>query len=376
MIYRNILHAVALLVVLVHPPVSASPNSPANWKLTDLNIRTGSVVHSENNLKLKASAEGQILLMLPAQGLRLEDFPMVTVDFEGQPQGLGLFLIWRYDSPQKQVHQFKLPPMQGSRTVFSMAEQSNWSGKVHTLGLGIRLSPNQQVSLRSLSLSSPSLLDKAGDLVEEWSSFQHWEPVDINIYTGTRTFGQGVLPVPFFAALLGLALASYLGWTLLRGGLRGFSWQIAGVLVLACWIVLDTFWQIRLGRQLQDTYAVYAGKSAMDKLLVSEDRQFVQFATQARAIINRPDARVFIASSSDYAGMHSAYYMAPLNTYWHRKGPELPAKRYLSSGDYILLAKPSNIGYNPEEKTIQLNDGVLQVEALLVDPAAILLRVI
>ena len=83
--------------------------------------------------------------------------------------------------------------------------------------------------------------------------------------------------------------------------------------------------------------------SSHEKLLASEDAPFVQFADAARPLITGPDARVFIAGSSDYQTMVSAYYMSPGNVFWHRHGPELPDAEYLRAGDYVVLLRASAI---------------------------------
>ncbi len=75
-------------------------------------------------------------------------------------------------------------------------------------------------------------------------------------------------------------------------------------------------------------------------------------------MVTEANGRLFVASELDVAGMQAAYYAAPVNTYWHRLGPELPARQYLRPGDFILVLFPSKISYNRKVGRIRYIDGV------------------
>ena len=74
--------------------------------------------------------------------------------------------------------------------------------------------------------------------------------------------------------------------------------------------------------------------------------------------------------------MRSAYYMSPLNTYWHRKGPELPSAEQLTSGDYLLVIAPSAVRYNPDKGNLRYGAmDPIAIETVHRDRQGLLLRV-
>lgn len=183
-------------------------------------------------------------------------------------------------------------------------------------------------------------------------------------------------PMPVFAILALLLLAGYALWRKLRRGTLQVNWRVAGGLVLVSWMTLDVFWSMRLWQQVPITYGKFAGKTSTEKLLASSNADLVPFILAAKTNIPEPDARVVIASGSDYNGMRSAYYMSPLNTYWHRNGPELPPRAQLTKGDYILLVVPTSVPYRPGDNKITLKGGNMQVEQLFASREGALLRVL
>ena len=74
--------------------------------------------------------------------------------------------------------------------------------------------------------------------------------------------------------------------------------------------------------------------------------------------------------------MRAAYYLAPRNTYWHRRGPELPDPTYLKENDYILIVQPSNLQLSREQQLLRYPGGAeLSVEILSNNPQSSLARV-
>lgn len=235
--------------------------------------------------------------------------------------------------------------------------------------------PVEQLAIQPVSAGGPSLLTALSGAWHSWSHFRPWRPADINVYTGTRSFGVGPHPAPFFALLSLVGTATYFALCRLRR--RRFRVGTAGVVILACWLALDMFWQLRLVQQVSLTWSTFGRLASEDKLVASNDAGLVRFTRAVKAKIPAADARVFIASASDIRGMHSAYYMAPLNTYWHRWGPELPEPRYLAAGDYLLVIAPSAVRYDPWRGRLLYGAGpAIAIETLYRDRSGLLLRVV
>ncbi|MEH6586646.1 MAG: hypothetical protein V7720_08805 [Halioglobus sp.] len=342
----------------------------ASWNTSQFNTEIGSVVSSDNALILAPNDSGQILLSVPANQLILEENYRVSFKFADQPPS-QIFVIWRTDS-STELYQKKFLPMGKSQPSIDMIGIEGWTGTAASLKFGFFARPGQKVSLLQASASEPGISDHVKNILANWSGFMTWAAADVNVYTGTRESSSGPYPAQIFA---GLTLALIVLYIALRR--KKATWQGAGLIVLCSWLTLDSFWQLQLWRQIGETKTQYGGMSSHEKLLASEDAPFVQFADAARPFITGTDARVFIAGSSDYQTMVSAYYMSPANTFWHRHGPELPDARYLRTGDYIVLLRASEINYQAAVGAITLADGKqLKVREHMSDSVGALLEVL
>lgn len=306
----------------------------------------GSATQQAEGTVVQPNPAGQILLDFPHLQLPLAANTRVMLRFAGAPP-LQVYVLWRNSIDSSKLHQFKYLPRGNPIPVIDMSGHPDWQGKASLLQLGFRGPPGQQIEFLGMDIYRPGPGDYLSDLWRNWGAFKGWKPADINVYTGTREFNTGPFPTPIFAALVLVAVLAYL--LLAR---RNASWTVVGLIVFSGWLALDGLWQIRLWRQVDLTLATFAGAANEEKLLRSDDAAISELAREARAFIGDPQANVFIASRSDSAGMHAAYYMAPLNLYWHRHGPELPDLDSLAGGDFILLLRPSAIRLDIEQNLL------------------------
>jgi hypothetical protein len=370
-----LLRTCLLFLLTVSPSVQSQPNF--HWEGDQIKVGMGTTVKSKKALQIQAGADGRIFLSVAANGVTLDEFSRVEFEFHQPPPAGQFFVAWRTASGKEGMHPFVISGASQGTVTVSMSAAADWKGAADVLGLGIRLAPYSVVGIQSMSLSRSTLLSEAKERLHDWASLKPWTLRDINLYTGTRAFQQGVPPVLFFSRVLLAGLIGYLVYLLLTARLRQFNWHIAGILILACWIVLDLMWQVRLGQQARETYARFGGKSSQEKLLASSDAPIVRFITRVKKSVDGETPRIFVASANDYGAMLSAYYIAPINTYWHRGGSELPAGKFLSRGDYILLIAPFTTQYQPDRGLIRLPDSArLPVELVLKEQMGVLLRVI
>ncbi|MEP4146523.1 MAG: hypothetical protein ABJL54_04830 [Halioglobus sp.] len=364
---RTILTTFLLLIFLI---AKTSLATAENWSAPDFKIEIGNVVSLGRTLVLTSNPGGQILVSVPVQHLSLRDNPRVSLKFAESPPA-QIFVIWRTDASQE-LFQKGFRSFGKSKISFDMTGIKGWNGKASSLEFGFLVQPGQQIGLLEASVYRPGISDRINEVLANWLDFKVWRPVDVNVYTGTSEFSVGPYPAQIFAAM---SLALVLLYLAMRRGKSKL--QSVALIVFCSWLALDSFWQLRLWRQLAETRVQYAGKTSEDKLAASEDAVFAQFAAAARQSITRPDARVFIAGMHDYQTMTSAYYLSPFNSYWHRHGPELPDAKYLQSGDYILLLRASDINYQPALSTIQLDTGTqLKVQEHMSDRLGVLLEVL
>lgn len=362
----QITHTLLLALLFV---CTFSPAQAEDVAYTRFTVDLGEIVNTDDGLTVLANEQGQVLLRVPAANLELDPNQRVRFRFGGQPPA-EIYLLWQPEGAgQLLQHGFV---NYGNPTPFiELNTVAGWEGRVEHLQFGFLVAPNAEVTLRDVRISLPRWSDKLSDTVASWLVFRPWIPRDINVYTGTRDFNVGPFPAPVIAAGIALLLACYL---LLRR--RQARWTVIALLVFCGWLVLDGLWQWRLWQQLEVTRDRYAGVDSERKPLVSEDALIARFAARAAEQINRDDARVFIASMSDSDGMRAAYYMSPLNTYWNRRGIELPEKRYLRQGDYILVVGGSRLLYNRGLGLVRLPSGEdVAVHERLVDNVGLLLEV-
>ena len=366
-----------LLIISCH----AKAGREIHWDSASIDVGAGTITGAREELRIQAGADGKAFVSVAPADFEFDNFSRIQVTFGNVPLGTQCFLLWRNSSGLEGLRQFE-PPADSKGTVsIALTDEENWKGTAQMLGIGFALPPYASVSVKSITLWQPSIIEELLEgqrrLLRDWSALRPWQPADINAYTGTTVPGEGVPPVPLFAAtLLGLLLC-YIVFLFCTAGVRHFNWHVAGALTLVCWIALDLLWQARLGQQAALTYRTFAGKSASEKLLASDDSAFVQFIARVKQSIKGETPRIFLASANDYGSMLSAYYIAPLNTYWHRGGPELPDRQYLSSGDYILLVTPFATRYEAADSKIRLpDDSNVPVEVLVQEHMGALLRVI
>jgi len=317
----------------------------SDWSPRQFTIEQGTAVADGNEMSLVADATGIVAFTVPVNGQLLQKNPLLTLFVDGQlPQRVMVY--WQTKNAESKLARVEIaPPVTGS-TTYNFDDINGWEGSVEMLGLALQGAPHQRIKVHMVSLGSPTLSDKLKTYWYNWSVHRGWRTSDINFITGTSEFNQLPYPAPYFAGLAVVVLTLFGLIHLLRRRTRSFSWQVIGCIILFSWIISDTFWHARLWQQVSQTWTTFGGKTAWGKLLASEDASLVLLTHNARQQISKPDARVFIASSSDVSGMLSAYYMSPFNPYWHRGGPELPDGDVFEAGDYILMVPPSQINYD------------------------------
>ncbi len=340
-LYLNqLFFAVFIFTILV--PVA---HADSDWPARTFSMEQGTVVSDSGVLALLADSNGVAAFILPTSGQLLETNPVITLTLDGKmPQ--RVLIYWRTQDTGAELSQVEVaPPFAGSNT-YNLSDVSGWRGTIGTLGIALRGEPHQRFKVSMVSLGSPFWVDTIREYFHNWSGYRGWLASDINFITGTRAFGQTPHLVPYSVGLVVIALVVLAVAQLLWRRAHLFHWKSLGLVILGVWIISDSFWHGRLWQQAFETRNTFGGKTANEKLQASEDAPIVALTQNARQRVSQSNARIFIASSSDTVGMLTAYYMSPLNTFWHRGGPELPSGDVFMDGDYILMARPSQVQYD------------------------------
>jgi hypothetical protein len=334
-----------LFVVFIFATHVTLAEADSEWPTGKFTLEQGTVVADSGVSTLLADSSGVVAFILPTSGELLQTNPLITLTLDGQmPQ--RVIIYWRTQDAGNEVSQTEVAPPVAGSTTYNLSDVPGWQGAVSTLGIALRGVPHQRFNISKVSLWSSSWLDTLTEYFHNWKGHRGWLVSDINFITGTRAFGQTPHLVPYSVGLVAITLVVLAVTHLLWRRAHLLHWKSLGFIVLCVWIISDSFWHGRLWQQAFQTWSIFGGKTTHEKLQASDDAPIVALTQNARQRISRLNARIFIASSSDTVGMLTAYYMSPLNTFWHRGGPELPSGDVFIDGDYILMAQPSEVEYD------------------------------
>ncbi|MEP1470472.1 MAG: hypothetical protein ABJK20_05980 [Halieaceae bacterium] len=318
-----------------------------DWSASELGVEVGSIIAQDSTLTVAANPSGQILISVPSEDFSLDKNFKIDLKFAEQPPR-QVFVVW-------QTHLSKKTYQQGFNYLGEMAPAidmrgiEGWSGKATSIELGFITGPGQKMSISGVRLFKPGVLDYLHDRWADWSEVKTWHPVDLNMYTGTKWNSTDPFPAQFFAMTGFCLVIVYLLLLRRRATLSGTA-----LIIFTTWLALDSFWQLKLWHQVTKTTEQYGSLSSHKKVLASEHSAYAGFADAALPILNRQDARIFIAGTNDYEAMSTAYYLSPKNVFWDRRGIELPDASHIRSGDFIVLLRKNSVNYNPSTSLLSL----------------------
>ncbi len=327
---------ITVLPTLAGPPVVSHSGDPAPANQT---------------LTVQLSAQGDTALNLPCPAgpgilqLQIDGGGLLTeVRLERLPAALG-------KKPQNVV----AGPFRNGEIRLPLRERQTDLAADARCRLELRGLPAAQLTFTEFAWSF-TLRARLGGMWHDWITFRPWSQASINSHQATVHTWHGMVPT----VLLGLLFITV--------GAAGFlRWRTGFLLwwMVACWLVLDLPWQWRLHEQLLVTKDRFAGVAAQKKPGLTNDAELWAFAERVRALLPAAGSRAFVASVSDYDGMRMAYYLYPLNVYWRRGGPELPASATVQEGDYIIVVQPSELSGDPESGHLVLGGDRWKARPLL-----------
>ncbi len=341
-------HLVALCVVVLLPGFPPALAEPAGIPATEDPAVPG---WAGQELALQLSEQGTLALRLPCppsdQMLRLRitgAAAVGVVSLERLPATAG-----------REPPTWLTGPFRDGVIRLPLVEAAGASAADTRCRLMLRGLPAAEVTLVPLDWRPVTLLTRIRGMWDDWIAFRPWGLASINLHTAVVQAWHGLSP----NVLLGLLFVSV-------GAVGYWRWRSRFLLIwmLACWLVLDLPWQWRLAGQVEATRARFAGVPAEERPGLTEDAALWAFAERARTLLPA-GSRVFVASSSDYAGMRMAYYLYPLNVYWRRGGPELPGSSRVRAGDYIVVVQPTQVRGAPEAGQLVLASGRWNARPLL-----------
>lgn len=337
------------------------------WNAGTAQVDIGTGTLTGQNLRLQLNSSGRGIIALPVPRPPANAFPfLLHLGFVHAPRDFSILILWRTEQTGTQVHVYELQENPGASIWLETKELEHWSGHITSLGVMVMGRPGGTVTFEDISLLPASLAAQLQSIYVEWTRFIPWHHSSINTHTGLALTGSTLHPLVVIAALLALSVLAYLLILLLPWTRSRFDWRAVAAMFLTCWIGLDLIWQHKLFRQLTLTYSTFYGKDNQGKLAAGIDGELAKFMTEVKSELDSTDSRVFVSSSDDYLGMRGAYYLYPVNVFWERKGPELPPKKYVHSGDYIVLVEPADTSFDAVSgKLLPPHDTALSVQPIL-----------
>jgi hypothetical protein len=338
-------------------------------------IKLGEGRVNEGLLVARADARGVVGIKLPIQPVIAEHYPLLRMRFAEVPEKSLVTAAWRSSLDLPEEKRVRTGDIGSSDFWLYLAGNTHWDGTIEELKLVLRGKQGDRFLIESISLEPLSFKGLALSNRFDWLSGETWTQKSANFHKVVPA-GRGPLNLLSVVALfLFTAILAYALWRLASG--RSFDLRVAGAVVVIGWLLLDGLWLGRLVKQADATRAQFAGKSAEQKLLDGPDAGLYRLISEVRGLLApEEEVRLFVATSGDYRGMRTAYYLYPYNVYWQRKGPEVPDPRYLRSGDYIVLVPPSELEIDHQRSALVLPDSnLVEVEPLLVRETGMLLKV-
>lgn len=213
------------------------------------------------------------------------------------------------------------------------------------------------------------------DAASRIAAVSPWTITSINNYADPGRLMSAPPLVLSLGSLVAVALG-LLGIACRLGLSKSTALHSLVLLFVLCWGLLDLNWLHQQRHNAREALKAFSGKAEHDRLQASTDAVVHRFSERVHAQIRPSDnvPAIFVASTSDYAGMRMAYFLYPLNVYWERL-EELPAQSSFESGDHILVVNPTSHRYVDGYITYPDRSDRIAAELLFSEPLGALFRV-
>jgi hypothetical protein len=300
------------------------------------------------------------------------EFGLVAFDAEGIPDETDVTLFWRNDLAPNKMFTRGMTVAGGHLQNAMVAGDSNWLGRINTLGLIIRGPLSQPVMINRVTFSPATASSVLIEHWRDWLERETWTGTSLSRVIGGR-LGMS-LPLPLFA-MLAAALAILVYWGLQRWRRWGFSSLTVAAIVATAWLVVDLRWQWNVFANAGTSLARFAGRDLSDKRLASIDGELEKVAIDLRPLIAK-DARVFLVAADPVTAGRLSYLLLPAKVHYDITADSLPAPDQLHAGDLVLIHRKPGVRYSPERKDLLWGDRFhLNAEVIYLKQGTLLARV-
>jgi len=347
-------------------PTQAYPGSAVG-------IATGSGQAEGDKLVItRPDSKNATIVALVTPRISTVDYGLVTFDVDGMPDDADVMMFWRNDLAPGKMFTRNMTVAGGRIQDAMVAGDSNWLGRINTIGLIIRGPLNQPLTIQRVALSPATAGTVLMERWHDWFDRETWTGISLSRVIGGRP-GMN-LPLTLLAALAAL-LACLTYWGLQRWRHWAFSSLTIAAIVATGWLAVDLRWQWNLLENAAMSIAKYANKDLTDKRLAGVDGELERIAVDLRPLIAK-DARVFVVANDPVSAGRLSYLLLPARVHYDISVNALPVPEQLKPGDLVLIHRKPGIRYSPERKEFLWEDKFhLKADIVYLKQGTVLARV-
>src|SRR5690348_1353955 len=267
--------------------------APKTFPGAAMGIATGTGQAEGTNLVVtREDSKGAAIIALVTPRVPTLDYGLVTFDVDGLADDADVTMFWRNDLAPTKMFTRPMTVAGGRLQDAMVAGDSNWLGRINTMGLIIRGPLSQPVTVHEVALNPATAGTVLLERWRDWFEREAWSGISLSRIIGGRPGMNLPLSLLTGAAAL-LACLAY--WGLQRWRRWRFSPLVIAAILGTAWVVLDSRWQWNLSANAALSASKYGNKDLSEKRLAGVDAELERMAIDMRPLIPA-DARVFIVA--------------------------------------------------------------------------------
>ena len=320
----------------------------------------------------RPDSKNATIVALVTPRLSTLDYGLVTFEVDGMPDDAEVQMFWRNDLAPTRMFTRNVTVAGGRMQDAMVAGDSNWLGRINTVGLIIRGQMAQPLTIHRVVLSPATAGTVLMERWRDWFEREAWTGISLSRVIGGRP-GMN-LPLSLLATLAALlAILTY--WGLQRWRKWAFSPLTIAAIVATAWLVVDLRWQWNLIANAAISIARFANKDLSEKRLAGVDSELEKVAAEIRPLLDQ-NARVFVVAPDPVVAGRLAYLLLPAKVHYDIAFSALPVPDHLKSGDMVLIHRKPGVRYSPERKEFLWDDRYrLKADIVFLRQGTVLARV-
>ena len=337
-------------------------NLPGNWfgggatqnyPGSSMAVLTGSAKPEGGKLIVTGpDTKNAVILAMNTPYVSTQQYGMAAFDIDGIPDNVELSLFWRNDLAPNKMFTRPLSVAGGHVQDVMLAGDTNWLGRIHTVGIVMRGTLPAPVTINGIALKPASASSVLAERWRDWTDNEAWSGISLSRIIGGRTGME--LPLPLIIGM-GAVLACLAYFALRRWRRWPLSALTIAAIVMSGWLALDLRWQWNLASNAITSWTDFAGRDLSAKRLMGVDSEFEKIAVDVRPQLTQ-QSRLFIFAQDPGVAGRLAYLLLPARIYYDITQPGLPAAERFKPGDLLLFHRKPGVRYSPDRKELLWDD--------------------